>query len=329
MINDWTRRHSCTNQSPYRIRSIFLDVVTKHWEDAKTQARGGSRHIAGNRHRTIPPPFSNRYFAEKPRWRKQTNKQTSKLTRESQFAIWCFVFFIHGVATAGASVAGKGVVAVVVVKADLTATHFSFLFSSATAGESEDFSDSSSEVTLSSVSASTPVLVSDSELEDEDEPLSVVTATAGVDSVDEVEVATEESLFAPVSERSFLALARSSLLSSFFSSFYTPSSFSKPNNIRESGQTSFASFSSFWLDLEHKKSARIVLNKLRRKEWSHLFGNLLLFLREENQLTRMKMEEDYTHTALAAAFANSSFSLSSRYKQKLALTWEFITKKLD
>ena len=141
--------------------------------------------------------------------------------------------------------AGKGVVAVVVVKADLTATHFSFLFSSATAGESEDSSDSSSEVTLSSVSASTPVLVSDSELEDEDEPLSVVTATAGVDSVDEVEVATEESLFAPVSERSFLALARSSLLSSFFSSFYTPSSFSKPNNIRESGQTSFASFSSF------------------------------------------------------------------------------------
>ena len=137
----------------------------------------------------------------------------------------------------GAAVSvGEGGVLIVMVEADLTATHFSFFPSSTTTEESSsDFSVSSSEVTLSSVSASTPVVVSDSEPEaddDDDEEVAseevVVTssvdvdvvagvddtaaaaAAAGVDSVDEVLVAIEESLFAA----SFLALARS-FLSSF------------------------------------------------------------------------------------------------------------------
>jgi len=102
--------------------------------------------------------------------------------------------------------------AIVVVDVFLTATHFSF-------PSPVDFSLSSSEVTLSSVSASTPVVVSDSEF-DADEVVSDTVASpevlaAGVVSVDEVDVAVEESLFAVASARSFLALAARSFLSSF------------------------------------------------------------------------------------------------------------------
>ncbi|KAF8815435.1 hypothetical protein BYT27DRAFT_6699639 [Phlegmacium glaucopus] len=132
------------------------------------------------------------------------------------------VYLVHG----AVSVGGGGVEGVVEV--DLTATHFSFSFfppSSTTAAGSSDFSVSSSEVTLSSVSASTPVVVSDSELEDDDEVTSEAVASvtgvaAGVDSVDAVEVATEESLFAAVSARSFLAFAARSFLSSFWTIFF-------------------------------------------------------------------------------------------------------------
>jgi hypothetical protein len=99
------------------------------------------------------------------------------------------------------------------VEADLTATHFSFP-SSTTILEFTDFSVSSS------VSASTPVVVSDSEeLEDDEDDVtaevvvSVTTVAAGVSSVDdEVEVATEESLFAAAS---FLACLTRSFLSNF------------------------------------------------------------------------------------------------------------------
>jgi hypothetical protein len=69
------------------------------------------------------------------------------------------------------------------------------------------------------VSASTPVVVSDSE-DDADEVASdavdsPVVVAAGVVSVDEVDVAVEESLFAVASARIFLALAARSFLSSF------------------------------------------------------------------------------------------------------------------
>ena len=110
-------------------------------------------------------------------------------------------------------VAAAGVATTVVVDVFLTATHFSFPSPVA-------LSFSSSEVTLSSVSASTPVVVSDSEL-DADEVVSDAVASpdvvaAGVVSVDEVDVAVEESLFAVASARSFLALAARSFLSSFY-----------------------------------------------------------------------------------------------------------------
>jgi len=106
-----------------------------------------------------------------------------------------------------ASVAGAGV-----ARVGLTATHFSFLPSAAFA-----LSVSSSEVTLSSVSASVsasaPVLVSDSDDDVDSEAVpSVVVEAAGVDSVDAVDVAAEESLF---SARTFLAFAARSFLSSF------------------------------------------------------------------------------------------------------------------
>ena len=109
-------------------------------------------------------------------------------------------------------VVAAGVAAAVVVDAFLTATHFSFPSPGA-------LSPSSSEVTLSSVSASTPVVFSDSEL-DADEVVSDAKASpdvvaSGVVSVDEVDVAVEESLLAVASARSFLALAARSFLSSF------------------------------------------------------------------------------------------------------------------
>jgi len=100
-------------------------------------------------------------------------------------------------------------VAAVVMDAFLTAIHFSFPVALSF----------TSEVTLSSVSASTPVVFSDSEL-DVDEVVSDAVASpevvaAGVVSVDEVDVAVEESLFAVASARSFFALAACCFLSSF------------------------------------------------------------------------------------------------------------------
>ena len=89
-------------------------------------------------------------------------------------------------------VAAAGVAAAVVVDAFLTTIHFSFPSPVA-------LSFYSSEVTLS-VSASTPVVFSDSEL-DANEVVSDAVASpdgvaAGVVSVDEVDVAVEESVFA-------------------------------------------------------------------------------------------------------------------------------------